>query len=120
MTMLFKERNYCHRVCPIAFIQDATIGKKDKSAVNKKGNILKYSKSVAIGFWIILFAITVYYSYIGNEYLLWHRLLLVMWSTLASAIILQEIYGKRTWCQYFCPLRHVLNYVLKKSRRIVR
>jgi polyferredoxin len=30
--------------------------------------------------------------------------------------LMQEVYGKRIWCKYFCPLGKVLNLVVKRVR----
>ena len=119
MTVLLKKRRYCVDVCPVAFFQGITYSKKSKTHPFPKHLISRWQWIIGGIFWGILVGLTLYYQWQGQTGLLWHRLLILMWTSIGTAILLQEIYGKRIWCKYFCPLGHILDGIIKKVRATV-
>ena len=116
MTVVLKKRKYCHNVCPIAFVQGVTYTKNSKTHDLNEKTRKRMKWVIMSAFWIVLGGLTIYYLAKGNYLLLWHRLLLLMVSSLATAVLLQEIYGKRIWCRYFCPFGEVLDSWVKRIR----
>ncbi len=116
MTVLMKKRNYCHNVCPVALMQSITYSAKSKTYNMKAKTITTLKWVIMSTFWVLLIGISIYYSYTGNDFLRWQRLLILMWTSIITAVILQEIYGKRIWCKYFCPMGKILDTVIKKIR----
>lgn len=116
MTVLFKKRNFCHNVCPIAFVQGVTYSKNSKTVDLNDKTKKVFRWAIMSFFWIALIGLTIYYMLTGNFPLLWHRLLILMLSSLSTAVLMQEAYGKRIWCKYFCPFGVVLDRVIKLVR----
>lgn len=117
LTTVTRKRRYCHDICPVAFVQGVTYTPKGKTIPLKPETRKRLQWAILILFWGVFFGVTIIYGFQGRFPLLWHRLLLLTVGSLSTAVMLQEIYGKRVWCRYFCPLGKVLDRVIRVTRR---
>lgn len=116
LTASLKRRKYCHNLCPMATIQQITYSKGNETRSIPPKTLRLLRRTVQTLFWVLLFGVSLYYGAAGRLVLLWHRLLLLMMLSMASAVLLQELYGKRFWCAALCPLGGVLDRVIRARR----
>jgi polyferredoxin len=112
LTLVQRKRSYCYYLCPLGSVQDWMKGRETKKPV-KKGSFLWIRRVLFLLFW----------SYLGVVLFVFHESPGLMWSwilrlvifIMASALIIQEWIGKRSWCSHFCPLGNVLQLLVKRK-----
>jgi polyferredoxin len=117
LTFFHKKRSYCRHMCPIALAQDT--GYSEKNAVKSfdPGIMKRVGLGVVAVFWALLLGLSGFHVAVGTTAALWFRILILMWGSLLGSLLIQELYGKRIWCRYFCPLSRLLDFSVGLARQ---
>lgn len=115
LTIIVRKKTFCIAFCPLGTMQDLTHTQSKKPAKRFKINLvfkwLIYSMFICTIAFIML-------KHYPNGATLWFWMLRFMLVVFATAIILQSIYAKRTWCSAACPVGAIMSWELKAIRHI--
>ena len=111
LTFFLRRRFFCQSICPLGAVQDFA-GSSSKKTWNLNNTI---KKIFIIAVWLIwVFIVELNYR---QPTFIWFQLLRISLLFVMTAILLQFLFKKRTWCLTLCPMAPILRTVsrIKKS-----
>ena len=110
LTISLRRRFFCRSICPLGAVQDFA-GSNSKKIWKLNSTFKKIFVTVVWFLWIFI----VEFSY-KQPTLIWFQLLRISVVFVITAILLQFVFKRRTWCLSLCPLAPLLRKAAKLQK----